>query len=290
MKTQLFIYAILFASCNQQVERHTVDFADVKRIDSGGVAILDFLPPATDFETDLRKSVMRPLFLLVGHKPIPISGGYSDSGYPIYYCGKLDEPVVLPKYPTGFTVDTVARMDFFGKNEMKNYFSITVDTNFSATVAMSSSLIGSKIDSMHFVNAYLVIAKNRSVNKAILMDRGHVFRAVLEAKNPKGKWRQIHPVPIIGCGLETNLRGSNISVNILPPNGALIAKMILPNGDFETECRLRYQIYNSTTLSGSVEKFWYETDIEPVFSNTFRLKVFRNQFVESDSYEAFWRH
>jgi hypothetical protein len=262
----------------------------VKRIACGDVVILDSLPLSTVFETDLSK---HHLSLLVGNTPSPISGGYPQSGYPIYYCGKLEEPVILPKYPRGNSVDTVAKTNFLDKHEQKNYFSITVDTNYTASVAMSSSLVWPKIDSTYHVNAYLIIAKNRSADKAILMDRAHIFRAILEAKNAKGKWRQIHPVFVIGCGLEANLKGSNMSVNILPPNGVLIAKMILPNGDFEAECRLRYQFYNFTFMSDDPkpkERFWFKTDIEPVFSNTFKLKIFKDQFAESDDYEDFWNY
>lgn len=284
IKILIFPSLLYFISCNQI--QPNPDVIDTRSYKIGGITIIDSLSPANEF---LPFDSLRDYGIMVGDNYLSFHAPLHYGFYPIYLIDNLRDTIHLSKTIMDNPLDTIYDIDFANQKEIEHSLTITVDTSINTTI---QTLYYTwyhylKKDSFMLAKAYPILIRNTG-DKPILLDRGNSFRAFLEAKDEKGRWRRAENVLKISCGLDGNLRKGTSTVNILPANGVIIAKMFQQNGDFETDCRLRYQFYNtvsnhyipSSPNTGHWKRSFYaeHKNINPVYSNIFRMKIKKAQF------------
>lgn len=179
------------------------------------------------------------------------------------------DPLELPKF------------DFIRREEMNGAISIVVDTsNFSFLPLKDQSLTRE-----YCLAGRDIYFKNLTSEKYYLLDRFNHIKLMMEAKDENGNWMDVHDIRAVGCGLENSV-SKNALLKVLAPNTYLKSCFLLENGEFETECRLKYNYYNSLDslfIRSSQDSGYYVPMVgieelnNPVYSNTFKQKISKSR-------------
>ncbi|MFK8058107.1 MAG: hypothetical protein AB8F78_18410 [Saprospiraceae bacterium] len=173
------------------------------------------------------------------------------------------------------SVDSIQCLSLLGPAEVSKEINISVDTSdFTYKLWIDS------LSDEHCFRAIRLKFENTSEISYHLRDRMRL-RLILQAKNESNQWMELHNLWKTGCGLMSYLP-PNHHLALLPPQSTIEACFLMDDGDFYTECRLKYQYDNSldskygktSPFSGRYDMIFNTRMLEkPVYSNTFYQNI-----------------
>ncbi|MGB1121172.1 MAG: hypothetical protein ACPG3Z_04190 [Saprospiraceae bacterium] len=215
-------------------------------------------PHFIELETDEDTSVFRNINFL------------RTTNYKFLYLGKAADTIKLNYYvnfrpppppPPGVEKDT---MMLINDNPFENYRVDWFDErkfNYSEgskmEVKVDTSTIVKKYDycfasEFIFAKAYPVIIKNQEIDTIIISLNYHI-PLVLEAKDSLNDWRPIERVHAYFCG-------TGVDRVFLPPNEIAVTSVIIYQGDYETDLRLRLGENLSKPFKGQINYSQFEVE------------------------------
>ncbi len=182
-----------------------------------------------------------------------------DQGYyPVYYLGKQMAIIRIGehnrRYSDNERID-VQHLQKFAKNiafSVDTSSKLSYTNNFEHWDNKTNKLI---LDSSKFYPSYAIIIKNNSDSLFYAGIFGELGRTVMQAKNGAGKWVDIEKEISYSCT-------SGSRPLTLAPREMIIAKLILYEGDYQTNCRLKLNYFG-----------------QPLYSNTFTYSINKAQLL-----------
>lgn len=176
--------------------------------------------------------------------------------YPIYYAGELIDTITfsksqIPRYGHG-------EKSYYAHKRIRNAdsetLSLFVDTSFNLAHNinikgnLNNELSINSSDSIVSYKCFAIIITNISDSLIYLSDCWLIENIIMQAKNEYGQWVDIEKPYKFFCG--TGCRPI-----IMEPKQIVLLKMMRYEGQFMTECRLKYSKRENTIYSNSfVEK------------------------------------
>ncbi len=203
-------------------------------------------------------------------QPAPYDSTSTMAFYPVYFIGELSDTFHLSSQPVSMfstrqleeKYRLISNWTFPDSGKMQ----IRVDTGFDLAyrkIFYSSEVdLEEKpaVDSVINYKAFPVFIHNQSDSVFSVGSHNAVGYLIREARNRQGQWVPLESPVEYFCG--TGKRDL-----ILEPNQLLLAKLVRYQGDYRTQCRLKFTRWKQTVYSNTFVDFINESQLQNQMQN-----------------------